>query len=41
MMIYGVILVLAMNVRPHGLIDEAVVHRIKQMVKREPADARS
>jgi branched-chain amino acid transport system permease protein len=41
MMIYGVILVLAMNVRPHGLVDEAVVHWFKQMVKREPADARS
>ena len=29
MIIYGAVVVLAMNVRPHGLIDEAIAHRVK------------
>ena len=33
MMIYGVVVVLAMNVRPHGLIDANVVHRLKDLLK--------
>jgi branched-chain amino acid transport system permease protein len=32
MLMYGIVVVLAMNVRPHGLIDAAVVHRLKQFV---------
>ncbi len=34
MMIYGIMVVLAMNVRPHGLIDEAIAHRLKAMFAR-------
>lgn len=33
MVIYGVVVVIAMNVRPHGLIDEAMVHRIKRLFR--------
>jgi branched-chain amino acid transport system permease protein len=29
MMIYGIVVVIAMNVRPHGLIDAKMVHRLK------------
>lgn len=36
MIIYGVMVVLAMNVRPHGLIDEAIVHRLKHLVRFTP-----
>lgn len=36
MLIYGAIVVLAMNVRPHGLIDEAIVHRLKHLVRLKP-----
>ncbi|MEE8303028.1 MAG: branched-chain amino acid ABC transporter permease [Candidatus Tectomicrobia bacterium] len=32
MMIYGIIVVLAMNVRPHGLIDGAIAHRLKHLI---------
>ena len=32
MMIYGIVVVIAMNVRPHGLIDATVVHRIKGLL---------
>ena len=47
MMIYGIIVVLAMNVRPHGLIDEAIAHRFKRLVSftseasKEQVDARA
>jgi branched-chain amino acid transport system permease protein len=33
MMIYGIVVVVAMNVRPHGLIDANVVHRLKDLLK--------
>ncbi len=33
MIIYCMIVVLMMNVRPHGLIDDAVVHRVKRFVR--------
>ena len=33
MMIYGIVVVIAMNVRPHGLIDANVVHRLKDLLK--------
>ncbi|MFQ5567855.1 MAG: branched-chain amino acid ABC transporter permease, partial [Paracoccaceae bacterium] len=36
MLIYGAVVVLAMNVRPHGLVDETVVHRIKNLVSSGP-----
>ena len=36
MIIYGAILVLAMNVRPHGLIDETMVHRLKHLIRLRP-----
>ena len=36
MIIYGGIVVLAMNVRPHGLIDEAVVQRLKHLLRFRP-----
>jgi ABC-type branched-subunit amino acid transport system permease subunit len=47
MVIYGISVVLMMNVRPHGLIDDAVVHRVKRLVwpgadsRGERRDARS
>ena len=33
MLIYGVVVILAMNVRPHGLVDAAVVRRFKHLAK--------
>ena len=36
MVIYGAIVVLAMNVRPHGLVDETMVHRLKHLVRFTP-----
>jgi len=33
MMIYGIVVVIAMNVRPHGLIDANVVHRLKDLLR--------
>jgi len=33
MMIYGIVVVFAMNVRPYGLIDASVVHRLKDLLK--------
>jgi branched-chain amino acid transport system permease protein len=33
MMIYGIVVVVAMNVRPHGLIDANVVHRLKGLLR--------
>ena len=33
MMIYGIVVVVAMNVRPHGLIDANVVHRLKDLLR--------
>ncbi len=33
MVIYGVVVILAMNVRPHGLVDAAVVQRFKHLVR--------
>ncbi|MFQ5897411.1 MAG: branched-chain amino acid ABC transporter permease [Candidatus Methylomirabilia bacterium] len=47
MIIYGVVVVIAMNVRPRGFIDEALIHRLKRRMNRrfevreERADARS
>ncbi len=33
MMIYGIVVVIAMNVRPHGLIDAKMVHRLKELLR--------
>ena len=33
MVIYGVVVVLAMNVRPHGLVDAKVMHRLRNLVR--------
>ncbi len=33
MMIYGIVVVIAMNVRPHGLIDAKMVHRLKRLLR--------
>ncbi len=33
MMIYGLVVVIAMNVRPHGLIDAKVVQRLKDLLR--------
>jgi branched-chain amino acid transport system permease protein len=33
MMIYGIVVVIAMNVRPHGLIDTNVIHRLKDLLR--------
>ena len=33
MMIYGIVVVIAMNVRPHGLIDANMVHRLKGLLR--------
>jgi branched-chain amino acid transport system permease protein len=33
MMIYGIVVVIAMNVRPHGLIDTKMVHRLKDLLR--------
>ncbi len=34
MIIYGAIVVLAMNVRPHGFVDNAMVRRLKHLIRR-------
>jgi branched-chain amino acid transport system permease protein len=33
MMIYGIVVVIAMNVRPHGLIDAKMVYRLKSLLR--------
>lgn len=33
MLIYGVVVVVAMNVRPHGLVDADVMHRLKNLLR--------
>ena len=33
MMIYGIVVVIAMNVRPHGLIDAKMIHRLKGLLR--------
>jgi branched-chain amino acid transport system permease protein len=33
MMIYGLVVVIAMNVRPHGLVDAKMVHRLKTLLR--------
>ncbi len=33
MMIYGIVVVIAMNVRPHGLIDANMMHRLKVLFR--------
>lgn len=35
MIIYGAIVVLAMNVRPHGLVDHSVMQKLKHLIKRK------
>jgi branched-chain amino acid transport system permease protein len=40
MMIYGIVVVIAMNVRPHGLIDANVVHRLKDLLRAGARGAR-
>jgi branched-chain amino acid transport system permease protein len=40
MMIYGIVVVIAMNVRPHGLIDANVMHRLKDLFRAGARGAR-
>jgi branched-chain amino acid transport system permease protein len=39
MMIYGIVVIVAMNVRPHGLIDAGVMQRLKALFKAGPDKA--
>ena len=40
MMIYGLAVVIAMNVRPHGLIDAKIMHRLKDLLGSRAQSAR-
>ena len=40
MMIYGAMFVLAMNVRPNGLIDATIAHRVRQRFRLRPEPGR-
>ena len=40
MMIYGLVVVIAMNVRPHGLIDVKMLHHVKRLLRTDSQGAR-
>ncbi len=40
MMIYGIVVVIAMNVRPHGFIDTNMMHRLKDLLRTGARGAR-